>query len=323
VEKGVGGLLSPWQIKREGLAQLEVRRAEVVALAAAERDAQDIRSGRARLLDVAPQYSLMRPKLIEMEPQNSSATPVELPEPIKLATRTSVADAIHREVNVAKAVALAEEVLKDDPQAPPDRTIEEDWLFRWRDYAGEVSSEQLQQLWGKVLAGEVKSPGTYSLRALDFLRNLSLREAQDIARLSRFVFGGVLARSQQDVLAAEGITTGFLVRMQELGVVSGVESRGLEKTYESSENGRFVQAFCSHGRCLIVTHEDPARTLKLQVYKLTEVGEQVMRLGTFAAHEGYLRGVGAEIKQKGFAVALGSYREVSANSIQVFDEETL
>jgi hypothetical protein len=36
-EKGIGSLLKPWQIKREGIAHIEVRRAELLALAQAER----------------------------------------------------------------------------------------------------------------------------------------------------------------------------------------------------------------------------------------------------------------------------------------------
>ena len=36
VERGIGGLLRPWQIRREGMARLDVRRQEVLMLAAAE-----------------------------------------------------------------------------------------------------------------------------------------------------------------------------------------------------------------------------------------------------------------------------------------------
>lgn len=39
-EKGVGSLLRPWQMKREGMAQIEIRRAELLALAQAEKDAE-------------------------------------------------------------------------------------------------------------------------------------------------------------------------------------------------------------------------------------------------------------------------------------------
>ena len=41
-DKGIGGFLKPWQIKREGMAHLEVRRAELLALAQTKKDVEDI-----------------------------------------------------------------------------------------------------------------------------------------------------------------------------------------------------------------------------------------------------------------------------------------
>jgi hypothetical protein len=48
-EKGIGSLLAPWQVKREGRARSEVRRDELLMLAQAEKDAADVRAGRKQL----------------------------------------------------------------------------------------------------------------------------------------------------------------------------------------------------------------------------------------------------------------------------------
>ncbi len=44
-DKGLGGLLSPYQIKHEGKARTEVRKNEMLVLAQAWRDAEDIGKG--------------------------------------------------------------------------------------------------------------------------------------------------------------------------------------------------------------------------------------------------------------------------------------
>ena len=44
----------PWQIEREGLVHIEVRRAELLALAQTEKDAEDIHEGRKSLEDFSP-----------------------------------------------------------------------------------------------------------------------------------------------------------------------------------------------------------------------------------------------------------------------------
>ena len=43
--------------------------------------------------------------------------------------------------------------------------------------AQDVSTAELQKLWGKVLAGEVERPGTVPLRTLELLRNMTKAEA--------------------------------------------------------------------------------------------------------------------------------------------------
>lgn len=322
-EKGVGGLLNPWQTRREGLARLELRSAELVALAAAERDANDIRTGRKRLEDVSVKYLLPGPASRQGHAQSPSLPLLDAPWTVEVSTRALLSDGIRREVNIAKAVVQAEMELKDDPHEPPTRSIDEDWLFRWRENVGEISSEQLQSLWGKLLAGELKSPGSYSLRALEFLRNLSAAEAGEIARLSRFVVAGVIVRSEKAILDAEGISFGFLLRMQDLGIVSGAEATALTGTFKSLESNRFAHYFRSHGRALFATHDDPAKTITLNIVKLTDVGHQILRLGRFEPHDLYLRKVGERIKAQDVNVSLANYRYLSDTVMETFDDEVL
>ena len=97
-------------------------------------------------------------------------------------------------------------------------TVDEDWLFRWRDAASLVSSEELQALWGRVLAGEIKSPGSFSLRTLEFLKNISHEEALTIAKLAPFVIDDNCIFRNEKLLDSEGITFGFLLKLQNLGI---------------------------------------------------------------------------------------------------------
>lgn len=314
-DKGVGRLLTPWQIKREAAAHTQARALELVVLADAEREAAEIRSGRRRLVESRYALALLPPDANQSdnkEIEEEAARPA-----LEVSTSTVVGDALRREVNVAKAITHAEAELENDPQKPPDRDVEADWLYRWRDYAGGVSSEELQSLWGRLLAGEVKSPGSYSYRTLDFVGNLSNEEAKRIERLSRFVITDFIARDQKQILAEEGVTFGELLYLQDLGVISGVESIGLSLTLRSNDQQKFVKPLCSHGRVLVVTHDDPKKEFKVQAYMVTTIGKQVLRLGKFAPHERYLRAVGEELKKAGATVAIADYRDIDENQIQI------
>ena len=195
-------------------------------------------------------------------------------------------------------------------KSPPGEVVDDGWLFRWREAASMVSSEELQQLWGRALAGEIRSPGSCPLRTLEFLKNLSHGEAQETARLARFVIHtNLIVREppSKTILEAEGITDGFLLKFQDLGLASGVgdiEGVGWYREIHFSESEQFQGGLMAYNRLLLVTHEDPTKELEFYGCFMTSLGRQVLRSGSFKPHEGYLRGVAKATASKGFKVYL-------------------
>ncbi len=328
-EKGVGSLLSPWQLRREGQARNDVRRQELIMLAQAERDAADVRAGRKSLQPDGALVALPAPShggLAARDLPDGKAEPsLDLQLAEAVGTTTAATEAARREINSAKAVIYAEELLANDSQEPAERSIDEDWLFAWREYAGRVSNEDLQRLWGSVLAGEVKAPGRHSVRTLEFLRGLSKSEAEMISLLARFVIDGRVIRSQADYLSDHGLPFGALLRLQELGVLSGVEAIGLTTQYKTIQPGRFFKALIAHNKVLLVEHPDEAKTLSLEVYTLTMVGSEVLTLGSFVPDSEYLRAVGKGIAHngQGFTVQIADWTQVTETAGRFFHPTTI
>lgn len=324
-EKGIGSLLSPWQLRREGIARTELRRHELLMLAQAERDAADVRAGRKSLRPDGTLVAISAASPSDQPVQGLPAGRVEptldLPLIETIGAATTATEAARREINSAKAVLFAEELLANDAQEPTGRTIDEDWLFAWREYAGRVSNEDLQRLWGSVLAGEIKSPGRHSVRTLEFLRGLSRAEAELIAQLARYVVDGKVIRSQAQYLSDHGLPFGALLRLQELGVLSGVEAIGLKTQYKTIQSGRFLRPLISHNKVLIVEHPDETKTLSLEVYKLTVVGSEVLTLGSFSPDVDYLLAVGKAIvgNGQGFAVQIADWKQLTETTGEFFN----
>lgn len=315
-DKGIGSLLRPWQIRREGRANLDVRREEMLALAQAGADADAIRSGRKLLLvsgEIVNQPALEAPMEIEGD---ANKAPLALPRAIEIADQNTKAEAVRREVSIAKAIIYAEEELQKDSSEPPQDSPQDDWLLRWRECAAGVSSDELQQIWGKVLAGEVKSPGCFSLRTLEFLRNLSQAEAQAIERISPFVISGVVYRGDDAMLKAEGVSFSYLLAMQELGVLAGVDGLGLEITWNSDATASFLKALTCHGALILATATDANKIIKLKVCAVTAIGKQVLSLGSFSPNAKMVESVATAIKALGFDVQVGNYFHVGQNQLQ-------
>lgn len=317
-EKGVGSLLRPWQIKRDGIAQIELRRAEMLALAQTEMDVDLIRTGQKKLGDFSPELNFASTPLAASVTKARTEPVIDLPTVIQVVTQQNIEDSVRRHINVSHAICFAEEALRNDPQDPPSNKIDDDWLFRWRDYAGDVSSESMQSLWGRVLAGEVKSPGSFSLRTLEFMRNLSQEEAKSIEHLLQFVVGGIIWRDDSLDASFESLMT-----MQDLGVISGVEALGLETRWTSGSQAKFEKALPSHKKVIVIRHDDPKKEFTLPVYLLTVIGKQLLQLGMFSANVTYLERVAMDIHKQGFSVTLADIIETNGSMIRFSNERPI
>ena len=60
----------------------------------------------------------------------------------------------------------------------PNTQYDIDWFIRFFDAASNVSNEDLQKIWAKLLAGETICKGCFSLRAIETLYNMSPDEAR-------------------------------------------------------------------------------------------------------------------------------------------------
>lgn len=97
--------------------------------------------------------------------------------------------------NFLKVAKRADEVIadlrNDDVESEQDSDDKDkfsfDWLMRFFDAVGNISNDDLQSLWGKVLANEITRPKSCSLRTLDMIRNMPPEEAKTFSLLCRYV----------------------------------------------------------------------------------------------------------------------------------------
>ena len=111
--------------------------------------------------------------------------------------------------------------------------------------------------------------------------------------------------------------------MQHLGIIAGVEAIGLMITFKSTTTEEFVKTLVSHDRVLIATDGDASKEIKLEVYQLTSLGQQIMRLGSFESHDAYLRSIGEAIRSQGFKVQIARFQRVTETEGRYFDAQEL
>lgn len=321
-DKGVGSLLEPWKEKRLAEVRLEIRRNEMLKIAQAEKEVEAIKSGNSKLVLTPSQYLLSAPESTFDDKGRIEPT-LNLAELASSVASNDFSDAIRKETNIAKAILNAEDILKDDQQEPSEELIEDDWLYSWRDYAGKVSSSELQDLWGRILAGEVKQPGSYSMRTLEFLKGLSKSEAILISKVARFVVIGRVFRNKDKFLEAEGVNFNRLMFLQDIGVMSGVEAAGLSTTIGSATENRFYRAIVANNKVLLIQHEDKNKKLKIPVYLLTQVGAEVLKLASFDVNQEYLTSIAEDFVKQGYKVQVADWVQQTPESGQFFNPKEI
>ena len=111
-----------------------------------------------------------------------------------------------RQANIGSVVAQAAHELGD--REVQDHEVDHDWTARFFNDVQDVSSEEMQQLWAKVLAGEVERPGSTSVKTLGILKNLD----KSTASLFR-EFSSICVSIEPDGVNLEDARVPFLGRL--------------------------------------------------------------------------------------------------------------
>ena len=72
----------------------------------------------------------------------------------------------------------------------PPALVKPDWAAHFFDSAKDCCDEEVQLLWSKILAGEIKEPGKYYKRTLANLKQMERHEAEWFCRMCKYVIDG-------------------------------------------------------------------------------------------------------------------------------------
>ena len=120
-----------------------------------------------------------------------------------------------RQRNIELVVRKAADELGD--KEVEDSEPDHDWTARFFDCIQDVSSEDMQKLWARVLSGEVENPGRTSLRTLDILRNLTREDAKMFNAVSDFTIKDFIFTDSKDEFDCPDY--GVLLCLQEYGLL--------------------------------------------------------------------------------------------------------
>jgi hypothetical protein len=189
--------------------------------------------------------------------------------------------------NVEEIVSRAKQQFAPDEQVS-EEPVEKDWLNIFLNIAEEISDEEMQDIWGRVLAGEIKKPKSYSLRTLEVLRNLSKEDATLITKVSNY-------QVALDLLSTESFAVNIMdqTTLDDIGVICGEE---LVRTYTAS-NGKI--SFELNKQALINIYAPIGVKINFKGFKITKAGIEIMGLIQEHNYSSFYTDLSKYLKSKG------------------------
>jgi len=159
---------------------------------------------------------------------------------------------------------------EDDSASPPD----DDWLNIFEDYAEHASSERLRDLWGRVLAKEIRSPKSFSLRTMRLISELDADTAKKFQNISSRIFNDDMIPKGMDPF--EGPLFDEYLHLQDAGLLVGVEG-GIGQSNESQDPPPTHLVF-SQIHAAVVVRSSRKMNINLDVMLLTKTAKELLRI---------------------------------------------
>lgn len=205
-------------------------------------------------------------------------------------------DEMKKQQNMDAIVANAAEELQGKEKVS-ETPVDEDWSTRFRNIAKDVSSEEMQFIWGKVLASEVENPGSFSLRTLETIRNLSKAEAASFQKIIPFIIQmnrECFFTSDKEIMEKYGIAYADIMVLDECGLVelSGVSYNPMMK------EGDIRELVTDERVAIIRGASDTSVKVTFYAYALTNAGRELYSILAHSPENDYFVDVCGHIFKK-------------------------
>lgn len=172
--------------------------------------------------------------------------------------------------NQSKIIQNTADILKSKENVS-EKAVDEDWITRFFKITEDITNEEMQNLWSKILADEIERPNSYSLRTLETLRNLSSKEANLFSKFVKICFSvskekKLRAINDLNFLNKYGIKSEDIQLLEELNLVNS------SLAFEIFPYQKFPFIYCDK---LILIENKSSRVFNFFVYTLTTIGQEI------------------------------------------------
>ncbi len=181
-----------------------------------------------------------------------------------------------KQKNIEDIIAGAYENLENEPKVS-EEPLQEEWINRFFNIVGEVSSDELKVIWSKILSEEIKQPGKCSIRTLENLRNISREEAEIFKKISNYIIeyrNVYYLPNEDELLKSININYGEILKLSEAQMINS--SAMVSATLTFDENTK--ENYLIYNNYIVICKKENKSVENLSAFNLTETGINIFKI---------------------------------------------
>lgn len=192
------------------------------------------------------------------------------------------------EQNIAAIISNAYEELEKE-ECVPDEPIDTMWALRFFKSIEDITDETLRKMWGRILAGEIKQPKSFSLRTLSVLQDISQNEALLFQKIASLVLGdnnkAYFIFNSKDLNKKYGCSVKDVLDLDECGLINAKPTLSINLNVSKERPAKLL-----NNKIIVKykTKSDTSKIISLNIFSLSEAGVQLYKVIDKEVNENYI-----------------------------------
>lgn len=226
-------------------------------------------------------------------------------------------NALRKQRNIDSIIVKAYDEF-DNEEYITNQKVDQDWVLNFFENAGYISDEHIQEIWSKILIGEIKNPNTYTLRTLNILKNMTSFEANLYEKIIPFIFyekENPFIYNDTELLEKYGLEFNELIKLEDCGLIS--LNVGVSINFKDIKNYIY-----NNNYAILINGEK-----NLGIYRITESGKQILNLikNNICSNDKYFLEIAQKLKNDNSGIIINAYKiyKHDKNGIEYDDENDI
>lgn len=227
---------------------------------------------------------------------------------------------IQKQENIESIVDNAYQLLAQETEVS-DVPVDNGWMIRFINSVGDITDKDLQMLWSKILAGEIKNPNTFSLRSLEVLKNMTKYEAELFQKMAAFVTDGYII-NDNIISTKHNFSYEDILKLDDCGLINS--DGKINRNIPLFDNPIIM----SNKNYILLSNEtknSDKPIISLNVFLLTEAGNNILEMLDIDSNNDYFLDLCRFIKSKypRYSLKIYKIKGIQEDMIYCYDEEIL